>query len=87
MAGYCIEGTYAFRPKYRKYKFLNGNYIKEREYEGVGIMPYAPYHNSGSVESESVIGLSGSYDIDSTTENSIQYVFGRFYRAGLKSGP
>ena len=29
--------------------FQNGHYVKEREYEGVGIVPYDPYHNSSFV--------------------------------------
>ena len=29
--------------------FQNGHYVKEKEYEGVGIVPYDPYHNSSFV--------------------------------------
>ena len=29
--------------------FQNGHYVKEKEYEGVGVVPYDPYHNSSFV--------------------------------------
>ena len=35
--------------------FQNGHYIEVKEYEGVGIVPYDPYHNSSFV----VAGKSG----------------------------
>ncbi|XP_045482702.1 semaphorin-1A-like [Harmonia axyridis] len=48
-----ICGTNSYKPRCREYlEEPNGQYKKEREFEGIGICPYNPDHNSSTVFSD-----------------------------------
>jgi semaphorin 6 len=59
-------GTHAYRPKCRHYAFKEGRYVMSKEFEGVGMTPYDPYHNSsfvvtdGELYTATVSDFSGS---------------------------
>ncbi|XP_065165255.1 semaphorin-1A-like isoform X2 [Atheta coriaria] len=48
---FLICGTNSFKPQCRYYSRNNGKYSIEREFEGIGVCPYDPYHNSTAVYS------------------------------------
>ncbi|XP_069678506.1 semaphorin-1A isoform X5 [Periplaneta americana] len=47
-----ICGTNAYKPFCRHYHLKDGDYIMEKEYEGRGLCPYDPDHNSTAVYSD-----------------------------------
>jgi len=61
-----ICGTHAYKPKCRHYSFKEGRYIMAKEFEGVGLTPFDPYHNSsyvvadGELYTATVSDFSGS---------------------------
>ncbi|XP_060515938.1 semaphorin-1A-like [Cylas formicarius] len=46
-----ICGTNSFKPLCRNYFYKNGNYMMEKESEGIGVCPYDPDHNSTAIYS------------------------------------
>jgi len=61
-----ICGTHAFKPKCRHYKYKEGSYSMDQEFDGKGLTPYDPDHNStylladGELYSATVSDFSGS---------------------------
>jgi len=59
-------GTHAYKPKCRHYTFKEGRYMMAKEFEGVGLTPFDPYHNSsyvvadGELYTATVSDFSGS---------------------------
>eukprot|EP00092_Neocalanus_flemingeri_P013940 GFUD01015036.1.p1 GENE.GFUD01015036.1~~GFUD01015036.1.p1 ORF type:complete len:639 (+),score=87.98 GFUD01015036.1:287-2203(+) len=41
-----ICGTHAFKPRCRHYKYKDGSYSMDQEFDGRGLAPYDPAHNS-----------------------------------------
>lgn len=46
-----VCGTNSFKPLCRNYFHKNGNYLVEKESEGIGVCPYDPNHNSTAIYS------------------------------------
>ncbi|CAH1121167.1 unnamed protein product [Ceutorhynchus assimilis] len=44
-----VCGTNSFKPLCRNYVYKNGNYLVEKESEGIGVCPYDPEHNSTAI--------------------------------------
>jgi len=61
-----ICGTHAFRPRCRHYKYTDGAYVLDQEFDGKGLTPYDPKHNStylladGELYTATVSDFSGS---------------------------
>lgn len=47
-----ICGSNAYKPLCRHYKLRNGDYVVDKEFEGRGLCPYDPDHNSTAVYSD-----------------------------------
>lgn len=61
-----ICGTHAFKPRCRHYKYKDGSYSMDQEFDGKGLTPYDPAHNStylladGELYTATVSDFSGS---------------------------
>jgi len=61
-----ICGTHAFKPRCRHYKYKDGSYLMDQEFDGKGLTPYDPAHNStylladGELYTATVSDFSGS---------------------------
>jgi hypothetical protein len=55
-------GTKAYRPRCRSYILKEGQYVVEKDFEGVGLTPYSPYHNSSFVYSGKFQHINAIYD-------------------------
>jgi len=61
-----ICGTHAFKPRCRHYKYKDGSYEVDQEFDGKGLTPYDPAHNStyllsdGELYTATVSDFSGS---------------------------
>ncbi|XP_071446082.1 semaphorin-1A-like isoform X8 [Hetaerina americana] len=61
-----ICGTNAYKPLCRHYRFKNGEYEVEKAYEGRGLCPYDPDHNSTGVYSEGELYTATVADFSGT---------------------
>jgi len=61
-----VCGTHAFKPRCRYYKYKDGRYMMDQEFDGKGLTPYDPGHNSsflladGELYTATVSDFSGS---------------------------
>ncbi|XP_066248639.1 semaphorin-1A-like [Euwallacea similis] len=46
-----VCGTNSFKPLCRNYIYKNGQFLVEKEWEGIGVCPYDPNHNSTAIYS------------------------------------
>lgn len=61
-----ICGTNAYKPLCRHYHFKDGDYVMEKEYEGRGLCPYDPDHNSTAVYSDGQLYTATVADFSGT---------------------
>ncbi|XP_021930956.1 semaphorin-1A isoform X3 [Zootermopsis nevadensis] len=61
-----ICGTNAYKPLCRHYHFKDGDYAMEKEYEGRGLCPYDPDHNSTAVYSDGQLYTATVADFSGT---------------------
>nr|CAD7592038.1 unnamed protein product [Timema genevievae] len=61
-----ICGTNAYKPLCRHYHFSDGDYVVDKEYEGRGLCPYDPDHNSTGVYSDGQLYTATVADFSGT---------------------
>ena len=44
-----VCGTHAFKPKCRRYQYLDNDYMVTREFNGIAIAPFDPAHNATAI--------------------------------------